>query len=266
MISTVALRAGTVAYDVRGTGPPIVMLPSGAHDRSDYDELRRLLPEGVRSIAMDWPGHGDSPEPTQPGSPTAWADVVEEFVEHVAPEGAVVVGSSIGGFSAGRLAARRPQLVSGLVCIDAGGFDPPTGGARAFCALMGRPRFLRAIYPRFSARYMQAVSEADRRARECAIRNTRRSATLPYIAGLWAGFAGPEHDLREAAETIAAPTLVVQGKRDPVIPPAAGRRAAELIRGAGLLEVDSGHSPHTSAPEVVAEGICRLLARVPAHA
>ena len=41
-----------------GTGPPIVLLPSGAHDHHDYDELRALLPARLRSIALDWPAHG----------------------------------------------------------------------------------------------------------------------------------------------------------------------------------------------------------------
>ena len=52
---------GPVAYDDRGTGLPIVLLPSGAHDHHDYDELRALLPAGLRSIALDWPAHGASP-------------------------------------------------------------------------------------------------------------------------------------------------------------------------------------------------------------
>lgn len=52
---------GPVSYDVRGSGEPIVMLSSGAHDRHDWDELRALLPESYRTIALDWPSHGESP-------------------------------------------------------------------------------------------------------------------------------------------------------------------------------------------------------------
>ena len=42
-----------------------------------------------------------------------FADVAEEAVERLAPSGAVVVGNSVGGFSAARLAIRRPELVGG---------------------------------------------------------------------------------------------------------------------------------------------------------
>jgi hypothetical protein len=37
---------GPVAYDSRGSGDPIVLLPSGGHEHHDYDEIRRLLPGG----------------------------------------------------------------------------------------------------------------------------------------------------------------------------------------------------------------------------
>jgi pimeloyl-ACP methyl ester carboxylesterase len=267
MTSTITLPSGVVAYDERGTGPAVVMLPSGAHDRSDYDELRGRLGPAVRTIAMDWPGHGDSPDPTTPGSASSWADVAEQFVERLAPEGAVVIGNSIGGFSAGRLAWRRPELVRGLVLIDTGGFDPPTASARAFCAAMGRPWFLRAIYPIFSALYMRACTDADRAARRRAIANTRKPQTLRYVAGLWSTFTGPEHNLIDAAPGITAPTLVLWGRRDPVIPVASGHRAAALIDDARLVEIDSGHVPHTTAPDEVAVAVLELLRSVgPARA
>lgn len=116
---------GPIAYDERGTGNPIVMLSSGAHDRHDFDGLRELLPDGFRSIAPDWPGHGESPAGREPASAMGFADVTEELVARLAPEGAIVLGNSVGGFAAARLAIRRPELVRGLVLIDSGGFLPP---------------------------------------------------------------------------------------------------------------------------------------------
>lgn len=258
MTSTLSLAAGTVAYDERGSGPKVVLLPSGGHDRSDYDELRARL-DGVTTIAMDWPGHGDAPAPTQPGSVTAWADVAEQFVAHVAPEGAIVAGNSIGGFSAGRLAARRPELVAGLAIIDGGGWDPPNVAAKTFCALMGRRRFLAAIYPRFSATYMRARTDADRRARQRAIANTRKPETLRSLSGLWASFPTAAHDLTQRPITV--PTTIIWGLHDPVIPVAVGRRAAQQISGAALVEVDAGHAPHTTDPDAVARALQALATR-----
>jgi pimeloyl-ACP methyl ester carboxylesterase len=244
--------SGPVAYDERGEGPAIVLLPSGAHDRHDYDELRALIPDGFRTIALDWPGHGESPLGRGPGTAMRFAAVAEELVERLAPDGAIVVGNSVGGFAAARLAARRPELVAGLVVIDGGGFVGRPLHVRAFCALMSQRWFLRRIYPAFSARYMRARTDADRRARDAAIATTRADPGLRAVTELWRSFASPEHDLREEARTIAAPTLVLWGRRDPVIALKLGRRVAATIPGARLVVFDSGHVPHTTDPEGVA--------------
>jgi pimeloyl-ACP methyl ester carboxylesterase len=244
--------SGPIAYDEQGDGLAIVLLPSGAHDRHDYDELRARLPERFRTIALDWPGHGESPLGSGPASAMRFADVVEELVERLAPEGAVVVGNSVGGFAATRLAARRPELVRGLVVIDGGGFGGRPPHERLFCALMSRRWFLRRIYPAFSARYMRARTDADRRARDVGIATTRADPGLQAVTELWRSFASPEQDLREEARTITAPTLVLWGKHDPVISLKLGRRVAATIPGARLVAFDSGHVPHTTDPEGVA--------------
>ncbi|MCW2994193.1 MAG: alpha/beta hydrolase fold protein [Conexibacter sp.] len=252
--------SGPIAYDERGDGPAIVLLPSGAHDHHDYDELRALLGDGVRTIALDWPGHGASPSGEGPASAMRFADVAEELVARLAPEGAVVVGNSVGGFAAARIAARRPELVKGLVVIDGGGFGGRPPHVRAFCALMAQPWFLRRIYPAFSARYMRARTDADRRARDAGVATTRRDPGLRAVTELWRSFASPEHELREEAKAITAPTLVLWGRRDPVIPLRLGRRVAATIPGARLVVFDSGHVPHTTDPAGVAAALAPLIA------
>ena len=245
--------AGQVAYDEQGSGDTLVLLSSGAHDRHDFDELRALIPPRLRTIAIDWPGHGESPPADVPASAMHLADVAEHAVERLAPDGAIVLGNSVGGFSAARLAIRRPELVRGLVIVDGGGFAGRPPHVRAFCALMSKPGFLRAIYPAFSSRYMRVRTPADRRARDTGVRTTRRDPGLRAVSELWRSFASPEHDLRSEAHTIAAPTLVVWGRHDPVIPLKVGRRIAATIPGAELVVFDSGHVPHTTDPQGFAD-------------
>ena len=183
----------------------------------------------------------------------AFADVAEEIVARLAPEGAVVIGNSVGGFAAARLAIRRPELVRGLVLIDSGGFGGRPPQVRLFCRLMSRPGFLRRIYPRFAERYMRPSGEADRRVRDVAIATTRQDPGLNAVCGLWRSFASPEHDLRAEAASIAAPTLVAWGRRDPVIPLRQGKRAAAAIPGAELVVFETGHAPQVSDPGALAE-------------
>jgi len=71
--------------------------------------------------------------------------------------------------------------------------------SRIFCALMGRPWFLRGIYPAFSARYMRAQTDADRRARAHAIAAVNSPDGARAVSELWRSFAAPNHDLSAAA-------------------------------------------------------------------
>jgi pimeloyl-ACP methyl ester carboxylesterase len=248
-MTIVETSAGPVECDERGADHPIVLLTSGAHDHHDFDELRARLPERFRSIALDWPGHGSSPAGNGPATAMRFADVAEEVVERLAPDGAVVVGNSVGGFAAARLAIRRPELVKGLVVVDGGGFAGRPLHVRAFCALMAQPWFLRRIYPSFAARYMRARTDADRRALATGVATTRRDPGLRAVTELWRSFGSPEHDLRGEANTITAPTLLIWGRRDPVIPLSVGKKAAAAIPGARLEVLDAGHLPHTSDPD-----------------
>jgi pimeloyl-ACP methyl ester carboxylesterase len=240
---------GPIAYDIQGAGQTLVLLSSGAHDRHDWDELRALLPARFRTIAIDWPSHGESPPGEGAANVTRFADVAEEVVSELAGEGAIVVGNSVGGFSAARLAIRRPELVRGLVIVDGGGFAGRSPLVRFFCMLMSRPRFLRAIYPTFAARYMRARTDADRRALASGVATTRQDPGLKALTELWRSFASPEHDLRSHAAQIKAPTLLIWGRRDPVIPLRIGKRIARLVKGSRLVVFDSGHVPHTTDPE-----------------
>lgn len=249
LVALFETASGPIAYDEQGKGNPIVLLSSGAHDRHDWDGLRGLLPPHFRSIAPDWPAHGESPAGDGAATAMRFADLAEELVRQLAPDGAVVVGNSVGGFAAARLAIRRPELVRGLVLVDSGGFLGRPLQVRAFCALMSRPRFLRAIYPWFANRYMRPGSDEDRRVRDLGIATTREDPGLRAVSELWGSFTSPEHDLRAEAASIAAPTLILWGKRDPVIPLKVGRKLAATIPNAKLTVFDTGHAPQVSDPE-----------------
>lgn len=252
-MNTLSAPTGPIFYDVQGAGErPIILLPSGAHDHHDFDELRALLPTRFRSITLDWPAHGASPPGEGSVTDARLADIAEQLVEELAPDGAVVLGNSVGGYAAARLAIRRPELVKGLVIVDGSGFEPRTIRGRVFCALMAQRWFVRAYYATFSAQYMQVQTEADRRARETAIATTRQDPGLRAIAQLWRSFTNPEHDLRQAAKEIAAPTLALWGRHDPVFPVAVAESITQMIENASVVVFNSGHVPHTSDPAGVA--------------
>lgn len=256
-MTTLQTSAGTVAYDSRGSGNPIVLLPSGGHDQHDYDEIRELLPGGFRSIGVDWPGHGRSPAGTAPSTELRLAQIVEELLESLTPGGAVLAGNSIGGNVAVRLAVRRPDLVKGLMLIDAGGFEGRSLSHRVFCALMSRPWFARGIYPLFSWWYTRPRTAADHRARASAIAITRTAPGVTAVTEIWRSFTLPEHDLRTQAGKVTVPTVLIWGRYS-IVPLRAGQTARDLIPGSRLVVIDSGHLPHTTSPAAVAAELTSL--------
>jgi pimeloyl-ACP methyl ester carboxylesterase len=255
-------RHGPVAYDERGTGPSVVLLAAGAHDHHDFDALRALLPPDVRSIAVDWPSHGRSPAATGTVSCVTLAETAEDVVRGLAPEGAVVVGNSVGGFAAARMAIRCPQLVQGLVLVDAGGFLGAPLHVRITCWLMGRPRFLREVYPAFSLLYTQPRTAAADAARRNAIATTRADPGLRAVSELWRSFVWPEHDLRAEASAIGVPTLILWGRRDPVIPVAVAHRLVRTLPDARVVEFRTGHLPHVTDPAGVASELTPFVRAV----
>ncbi len=111
-----------VSYKVFGTGPVSILLLRGLGRWSDhwlgFDQ--RLANAGYRVISVDNRGFGASSEAKLPpgGSIQDLAEDVAAIVSREAPEGAVVVGVSLGGMIGLALASTRPQLVRGLMIIN----------------------------------------------------------------------------------------------------------------------------------------------------
>src|SRR6202453_3247497 len=162
---TIQTRAGLVSYAELGSGPTILLLHATLHDRHDSDPIVETLARRYRTIAVDWPGHGDSdaiPAVIEPGAPL-FADVLEDVVDGLGVTRAALIGNSVGGFAAARLAINRPESVTGLVLVNTGGFvslsSPP---ARAYCRVIGSASFVRLCFPAFIRGYMKAKTDSDR--------------------------------------------------------------------------------------------------------
>jgi pimeloyl-ACP methyl ester carboxylesterase len=117
------LTNGSVWYDERGQGEPLVLLHGGAVDSRFFDHNVEPLAERFRVIATDLWGHGRTADRDGDFSLDSFATDVAELIELVAGGSAHVVGHSIGAAVALILALRRPELVRSMVQIS-GGFRP----------------------------------------------------------------------------------------------------------------------------------------------
>ncbi|MGE2815271.1 alpha/beta fold hydrolase [Mycobacterium heidelbergense] len=248
---TIQTRAGRVAYSELGSGPTVLLLHATLHDRHDFDPIVAALAKCYRTIAVDWPGHGDS-DPVDPAvEPSAplFADVLEDVVDGLGLTKVVLIGNSVGGFAAARLAITRPGCVAGLVLVNTGGFVPLTALARTFCRVLGTPAVFRRAAPLFVRGYMKARIDSDRRISERAIAAAKTVDGVRVGSGLWRSFATPAHDLRSRAAELTVPTLIVWGRKDIAIPLRAGRATHDAIGGSRLEILDTGHVVFSSDPD-----------------
>jgi pimeloyl-ACP methyl ester carboxylesterase len=250
-MTTIQTRAGRVAYREFGSGPTVLLLHAALHDRHDFDPIVETLAKRYRTIAVDWPGHGDS-EPVdatmEPSAPL-FADVLEDVVDGLGLSRAVLIGNSVGGFAAARLAINRPDSVAGLVLVNAGGFVPWNPLSRNLCRVLGTPAVFRRAAPLFVRGYMKAKTDSDREIAERAILKAKTAEGVRTGTALWRSFATPEHDLRSRAAELSAPTLIVWGKKDIAIPLRAGRATHDAIAGSQLEILDTGHVVFSSDPQ-----------------
>ncbi|AKK29776.1 alpha/beta fold hydrolase [Mycobacterium sp. EPa45] len=244
---SLATRVGPVAYSDDGTGPALVLLHAALHDRHDFDAITPALVENYRVIAVDWPGHGESPAPSSRPSAALYAEVLEDVVAALDLPPAIFLGSSVGGFSAARLAITQPERVAGLVLVDTGGF---LGGPlpNAYCRFLGTPAVMRRVLPRFVRSYLWVQSDNDAAVAQRVIARARTPDGVGMTAALWRSFATADADLRGRAAQITAPTLIVWGKHDTAIPLRLGRATQRAIAGSRLEVLATGHLPFSSQP------------------
>ena len=149
-----------------------------------------------------------------------------------------LVGHSMGGLIAARLAADRPSLVRRLVLIAPVGVSP---GSRA-----------RHVVP-----LLRALRHTSPRLVPLLARDALRAGPRT----LWRA-AGEvlEADIRAHLSDIVAPTLVLWGGRDALLPPSLGEVVRSEIAGARLVVLErAGHVPMTEASEEVSQALAEFL-------
>ncbi|WP_420451326.1 alpha/beta fold hydrolase [Ilumatobacter sp.] len=111
----------------RGSGPPIVLLHGLGMTAATWDACGDLLADRFTVVAVDLPGHGDSPRPGDPQAYTRDAALADLDAVIAELDGRpVLVGHSLGGYLALAHAATRPDVARGLVVLNTGpGYRDP---------------------------------------------------------------------------------------------------------------------------------------------
>lgn len=242
--------AGVLHVDEQGQGEPLLLLHANPGDPRDFDAVLPALSERYRVLRVSWPGYGWSPAPEPPQSASAmlFADLLEALVLQLDLRNLRIIGNSVGGFAAARLAIRQPERVKTLVLVSPGGFTTHNFFTRDFCRFKGREYVTRGLNGLLARLYLRVKTPVTLAMRERARREQRSPPAVAVNAALWRSFVSADHDLRDSAPGIRARTLVIGGRQDPLIPARDSQTAARAIPGAGFIVMPCGHAPFAELP------------------
>ncbi|MDR3493672.1 MAG: 3-oxoadipate enol-lactonase [Ancalomicrobiaceae bacterium] len=250
---------GHMHYRSRGSsgGPAVVFVNSLGTDLRMWDAVIDRLP-ALRSIAFDKRGHGLSATPADGWTIEDLADDVAALIEALAVKKAVVVGCSVGGLVAQAIAARRPELLAGIVISNS-------------AAKIGTPDSWQARIDTISTDGLAAIVDTvmsvwfPQSYRDgvdwLAWRTMFLRADLAGYIGTCRALAAA--DFRDSSSEITLPVLVIGGTEDKSTLPEVVAGLAGSIPGARLAMLEgSGHIPAIDNPGVTAGLIADFLAEV----
>ncbi|MBO0515565.1 alpha/beta fold hydrolase [Streptomyces beijiangensis] len=249
----------------------------------NWSALMPLVDDLVDGEALDLPGFGDSPPPDSGDySVTGHARAVIRHLDASGRGPVHLVGNSLGGAVATRVAAVRPDLVRTLTLVSPALPElraQRTAWPTALIAVPGVAGLFAKMTRDWTAEQrtlgVTALCYGDpSRVSEEGLRNAvdemERRLQLPYFwdamtrsaRGIVNAYTlGGQHGLWRQAERVLAPTLLVYGGRDQLVSYRMASRAAKTFRGSRLLSLpDAGHVAMMEYPETVATAFRELLA------
>jgi pimeloyl-ACP methyl ester carboxylesterase len=274
-----------VAYVELNKGGPkgtLVFLHGlGSYLKFWYYQLEPFAAQGWHVVAIDLPGFGKSDKPgTFPYTMEALGDAASELVTQLGIKQAILVGHSMGGQTALSWAIRKPEQVRALVLTDPAGFEHFSDREEEwFVKAFNRVLVLRASeyaiwgsiaqnnFMRFRPELQWIVEER--------VRVVKTPGFEPYAYAQVRVVQGLVHNdfVRESLSKVKAPTLIVFGEDDRLIPNPFlhGGRArsvfeygASQIPGAKLQGIDDcGHSVQLDCPVKYGAAVEAFLAGLP---
>ncbi len=278
-------RPPRVAYVELNRGGPrgtlVFVHGLGSYLKFWWFQLDAFAADGWRVVALDLPGYGKSEKPASfPYTMEAMADAVRELVRALGVSRPVFVGHSMGGQTALSYAIRFPGEVRALVLTSPAGFERFSDREkewfrRSYSTTLVKklPEYgiwgsvAQANFSRFRPELYWLVEERVRLAKDPDF-DSYAYAQVRSVNGLAA-----DDFVRESLGRISAPTLVVYGDEDKLIPnpfmlagfPAsvfeAGARAIPGARTAPLR--GCGHAVQLDCPREYREAVRGFLAGLP---
>ncbi len=266
-----------IRYQTAGEGRPLVLLHALGEGAFDWQWVLPDLARAHRVYAPDLPGFGDSVKPEADYSPAFFTRFVGSFLDALGVEHATMIGNSLGGLVALRLALSDQSRVTALVLVDSVGLGREVSYALRSASLPGYGELGVAwgkTPPGAAGRtWLQApllFARPERVPYEWFAEQYRLGQQPGFLEALIASLRavvdleGQREVLLDELTQLQMPTLVVWGASDRVFPASQAREAVARLRyGALELIPDCGHLPQVERPELFVEAVSRFLDEQP---
>jgi 3-oxoadipate enol-lactonase len=238
-------------YELLGSGEPALLIPGLGATCRMWDPVAPELAEHFSLIMPDNRNVGKSVGKRKPRTLGDLAADIIDLLDYLQLERVHVIGISLGGVIAQRLAIEHAQRVNRLVLIStAHRFGPYL---RDISAMLGRTlhRLPYALFQRSfellgtaPAFYDSHIGEVNQKIEAASSAHVDKDAVFTQLRCLAAS------EIEPAGYRIAAPTLVLAGEYDALIPNCYAHRMADDIPGSEFhIVTGCGHNPLTESPE-----------------
>jgi 2-hydroxy-6-oxonona-2,4-dienedioate hydrolase len=231
-------RVSTVA--ARRTMTPVVLVHGFGISSSYFVPTAERLAAEFDVYAPDLPGHGRSDNPKEPLDIPQMADALRDWMDATGIPKAMFVANSMGCQVVVDLAVRHPERVDRLVLIG------PTIDPRARSVLQHLPRFaMGGLYERQSLTQLLVVDYSRMGWR-----------ILPELRFMM------DDRIEKKLPHVKAPTMLVRGENDTIVPPRWFEEAARLVRAEQVAVIPGrGHAVHYSAADELVAAVTGFLRR-----
>jgi len=227
-----------IYYELRGRGTPLLLIESWGYSSWMWFRQLETLAREHTCIVFDNRGVGLSDQPDEPYTISMMAEDAASVLEDSGLGEAHVLGVSLGGFIAQELAISRPELVRSLVLVSTScGIRGAPMPLETFKVLnmpkgtMSLRDWLRMrLLPAFSERFVAEEPGVVERVLDFYIANK------PPTYSIWRqAQAAASFDSLDRLDRIRAPTLIVAGSEDKVVPPENARMLLDGIPNSRLV-------------------------------
>jgi non-heme chloroperoxidase len=241
------------------SGVPVLLLHGYADSWHAFEPVLPYLPESIHAFALTQRGHGDASRPAAGYRSRDFAADLAAFMDVLDLEAAVIAGGSSGGFAARRFAIDYPERTLALVLIGSPAIlrDKP-GVLEAWDSTISK--LTDPVDSSFVREFQQSTLAQPV---PQAFLETLVQENLKVPARVWRATAEGllEDDSFEELDKIKAPTLIVWGDQDAILPRSDQEALAAAIAGSRLVVYPgAGHALYWEEPDRVASDLVAFIA------